>query len=272
MAAALLTRLAQGSIGLGTLTYLAQESLFTVDAGHRAVLMNRFSGLKEEVYGEGTWFRLPFIEWPHLYEVRTQPRLIETRTGTRDLQSVDIKLRVLFKPIEGELPTIHLDLGEHYAEKVLPSIGNEVLKSVVAQYNAEQLLTERETVSRKIRDDLTARAADFKLVLDDVSITHLGFGAEFSRAIEAKQVALQDAERAKFEVMKSEQERIANVIRSEAEAESAKLIADALGLAGSGLIELRKIQAAKDIATNLAATRNVTYLPGGVSPLLPLGK
>ena len=101
------------------------------------------------------------------------------------------------------LPNIFKTLGLKYDEKVLPSIGNEVLKAVVAQLNADQLLTERPHVSALVRDSLVRRAKDFNIVLDDVAITHLSYGAEFSKAVEQKQVAQQEAKRSKFVVMKA---------------------------------------------------------------------
>ena len=79
-------------------------------------------------------------------------------------------------------------------------------------------------VSRDIRDQLESRAGDFNLVLDDVSITHLTFGQEFTRAIEAKQVKQQEAEKAKFEVLRAEHEKDAAVIIAEGEAMAAKLV------------------------------------------------
>lgn len=83
------------------------------------------------------------------------------------------------------------NLGADYDEKVLPSIGNEVLKSIVAQYDAGQLITMREKVSQDIREQLQRRSTDFDLQLDDVSITDLRFSNEFSQSIEQKQVAEQ---------------------------------------------------------------------------------
>lgn len=70
-------------------------------------------------------------------------------------------------------------------------------------------------VSREIRRILHERAADFNIALDDVSITNLTFGREFTAAIEAKQVAAQEAERAKFVVEKAEQDKRSAIIRAQ---------------------------------------------------------
>merc|ERR1719159_205557 len=142
---------------------------------------------------------------PVNYSVRLRPKLIQTTTGTKDLQTVTIHCRMLFKPDMEKLPEIHNKLGPDYAERVLPSVANEVMKATIAQYNAEQLLTQREHVSKEIREAIVQRAKSFNILMDDVSITHLTYGKEFAKAIEDKQVAEQEAERQKFIVLKSEQ-------------------------------------------------------------------
>jgi regulator of protease activity HflC (stomatin/prohibitin superfamily) len=91
------------------------------------------------------------VTYPTVFDVRVRPRIVSSRTGTKDLQQVQLSLRVLSRPKVDKLPEIMVNLGEDWDERVLPSIVNEVLKATVAQYDAEQLLTEREAVSRKIR-------------------------------------------------------------------------------------------------------------------------
>uniref|UniRef100_J3LYL8 Prohibitin n=2 Tax=Oryza brachyantha TaxID=4533 RepID=J3LYL8_ORYBR len=184
---------------------------------------------------------------------------------------VNLTLRLLSRPDVVHLPTIFTSLGLEYDDKVLPSIGNEVLKAVVAQFNADQLLTDRPHVSALVRDALIRRAREFNIILDDVAITHLSYGIEFSQAVEKKQVAQQEAERSKFLVAKAEQERRAAIVRAEGESESARLISEATAAAGTGLIELRRIEAAKEIAAELARSPNVAYVPSGDNGRMLLG-
>ena len=179
----------------------ASTAMYNVDAGHRAVLFDRFSGIKPNTVPEGTHFLIPGIQKAFIMDVRTQPRTISAVTGTKDLQTVNLSLRVLTRPNTAKLAEVYSKLGMDYSERVLPSICNEVLKAVVALYDAAELLTLRDQVSARIREQLQLRASEFNIVLDDVSITHLTFSRDFAKAIEDKQVAEQMAERAKFIVM-----------------------------------------------------------------------
>ncbi|KAJ7130104.1 band 7 family-domain-containing protein [Mycena crocata] len=250
-------------VPLGAAVFAVRSSIYDVPGGYRAVMFDRFSGVQDKASNEGTHFLVPWLQKAILYDCRIKPRNISTTTGSKDLQMVSITLRVLSRPDVGHLSKIYQSLGMDYDERVLPSIGNEVLKSIVAQFDAAELITQREVVSSRIRADLLQRAGEFNIKLEDVSITHLTFGKEFTQAVEAKQIAQQDAERAKFIVEKAEQERQAAVIRAEGEAEAAATISKALERAGEAFVAFRKIEASKAIVQSLAANPNVTYIPSG---------
>ncbi|KAK4417863.1 Prohibitin-3, mitochondrial [Sesamum alatum] len=242
-------------------SYLLNKMLYTVHGGQRAVLLDRFRGVLDYTVGEGSHLLIPWIQKPFIFDVRTRPHTFSAVSGTKDLQIVNVTLRVLSHPQVDHLPHIFKTLGQEYDDKVLPSISNEILKAVIAQFNADQLLTERSRVSDIVRQSLIHRAKEFNILVDDVAITHLSYGAEFSKAVEQKQVAQQEVERSKFVVAKSEQEQKAAIIRAEGESECAKLISDATAAAGMGLIQLRKIEAAQENATTLSRNADVMYVP-----------
>lgn len=262
MAQRALNRIGNVAAGLAVGTFGVSQCIYNVDGGERAVMYDILrGGVMKDVVGEGTHFLIPFVQRPVIIDVRTKPREIPSVTGTKDLQMVNIKLRVLWRPIVEEMPQLYRELGTDFDERVLPSIGNEVLKSVVAQYNAEELLSRRAEVSERIKIDIKKRARQFHLTLDDVAITHLTFGREFMKAIESKQVASQEAERQQWVVKKAEQERLAVVTRAEGEAEAATIITKAMEKTGNAIVEIRRIDAAKEIASKLANSRNIVYLP-----------
>jgi len=242
-----------GTLGVG---YLAlSKAMYTVDAGHIAIKYNRMSGVGNEAHREGLNFMVPWFERPIIFDIRARPHTMTSLTGSKDLQMVNISLRALAKPDPTALPEIYRTLGLNFEEKVLPSIVNEVLKSVVAQYNASSLILQRELVSRMIRQRLVERARDFNILLDDVAITHINFSPVYEQAVEQKQVAQQQAERARYLVLQAQEEKKKIIIQAEGERASAEMIGAAISN-NPGFIELRRIQVAKEVAQNLAKSSN----------------
>lgn len=249
------TPLVVGAGVLGGGLWAVNQAMYTVEAGHKAIKYNRLSGVGDQAYNEGLNFMIPWFERPIIFDIRAKPYEIVSLSGTKDLQMVNISLRTLRRPNPGKLSDLYRSLGFDYEDKVLKSIGHEVLKSVVAQYNASSLITQRELVSRMIRQRLTERAHDFNLLLDDVAITHISFSEQYEKAVESKQVAQQQAERARYLVLQAQEEKKKTIIHAEGETKSAAMIGDAIA-ANPGFIELRRISVAKDVANLLAKSNN----------------
>lgn len=86
---------------------LAGQSIYDVRGGTRAVIFDRFVGVKEGVVNEGTHFLVPWLQKSIIFDVRTKPRNISTTTGSKDLQMVSLTLRVLHRPEVQALPKIY---------------------------------------------------------------------------------------------------------------------------------------------------------------------
>jgi prohibitin 2 len=249
-----------GGVGLAGLSYFANNLLFNVEAGHRAVKFNRFSGIGNQVFAEGTHLNVPWLEWPIIFNVQTRAKVMTSTSGTKDLQMVNISMRTLSRPHPDKIATIYRRIGYDYEDVVLYSMTNEVSKSVIARVNAQALISQRGQVSAMIKRELSERLLKFDIILDEVAITHLEFSPDFKAAVESKQVAKEQADRARFLVIKAEQEKNATIIRAEAVTKEAELIGDAMKYNPEAYIDIRRIQNAEKIAKAIANSPNKVML------------
>ena len=89
-----------------------------MEAGHRAIIFSRLGGIQQDILTEGLHFRVPWFHWPIIYDIRSRPRKLSSPTGSKDLQMVNISLRVLSRPDATQLPLMYRHLGLDYDEKV----------------------------------------------------------------------------------------------------------------------------------------------------------
>ena len=128
----LMNRIATIGGGIAVASMIGKQMLFSVDGGQRALIFDRFSGIKDKIRGEGIHFAIPFIQWPIYFDIRTSAKQSVAKTGTKDLQTVDLTVRVLYRPDQEYIPSIYLNTGLDYADRLLPSFIQELVRSVVA--------------------------------------------------------------------------------------------------------------------------------------------
>ena len=133
-----------------------------------------------------------------VYDIKVQKEVADTQASTKDLQDVTAEVVLNYRLNRGEVSKIHQTVGEYYKDKVITPALSETFKGASAKYNASELITERATLKKDVYDQLRERLGKYGIVVDDVSITNFKFSDSFASAIEDKQVAQQNAERAKF--------------------------------------------------------------------------
>jgi regulator of protease activity HflC (stomatin/prohibitin superfamily) len=218
--------LGAGGVALIALACVA-ASYVSVPAGHRGVLL-RF-GAVQGVLDEGFHLVAPVVQTVVLMDVRTQKSSAKAAAASKDLQTVQSEVAVNYHISPSEVGTLYRTVGVAYEERVIEPAVQETLKSVVAKYTAGDLIQSRATVKGQVDAELSKRLAHYNITVEPsgVSLTNFDFSPEFNAAIEAKQVAQQDAEKQKYILnrARTEAETAITVAKGEAEANRIKAIA-----------------------------------------------
>lgn len=148
---------------------------------------------------EGLSFVLPWgIEKVAIYDIKVQKESVRSTAASKDLQDVTSEIVLNYNLERGSVSDIHQKIGVLYVDKVVTPAINEIFKAATAEYTASQLITERSELKTKAQLALTERLARYGIKVSELSIVDFQFSDNFSKAIEEKQVAQQNAERAKF--------------------------------------------------------------------------
>lgn len=225
------------------------SSTVVIGAGHTGV-MSTFGKISEDVLQEGFSFKAP---WQKVTKVdnRINMLTVSTEAFSSDLQTVSVVVAVNYRIDTSKSYYIIKNVGKDYeAVLVTPSV-NEVLKQIIAQYTAEQSITNRAMISQALLDGLNEKLNASGIYVSDINIIDFDFSDTYIQAVEAKQVAEQDKLRAQIEqeqlTMEKEAQAERDIIAAEADLEVNKIQAEAVEFAGQ-----------KEAAANKAISESLT--------------
>jgi len=237
------SRLAWGMRAVGVFMLLGGAliaSTVIVPAGFRGVLL-QFSAVKG-VLDEGFHIVIPFVNDVMLMEVRTQKEEAQATAASRDLQIVTTSLALNYHIDATRVGDLFKDVGTEYRARIIDPAVQESLKTVTALFTAEELIKSRPQVKTQVEAEISKRLANYNILVEPsgLSITNFAFSDEFNRAIEAKQVAQQQAEQQRYVLQKAELEKQTAIMIAQGKSEAAKLNAEALKVQGGALVISRE--------------------------------
>ena len=225
----------------------AFASVKIVDSGHRGVLLHwNAVDVTSPPLDEGLHFVVPFQDEVINIEVRTLKYEKETRSASKDLQTVETTVTVNYHPDKEQIHILYKNLGLDYENRVIQPAIEETVKQVTANYNAEELITKRPLVKQDIETFIRERLNVFGVVTEVISITDFEFSPLFAQAIEAKVEAEQKALKAENDLRRIE-------------VEARQREANAVGLANANIAEAKGEAEAISIINNALAS-NPNYL------------
>jgi regulator of protease activity HflC (stomatin/prohibitin superfamily) len=223
-----------------------------VPTGHTGVLTT-FGKVENHTLEAGMNFKAP---WQSVVTMdnRVQKQSTDLICFSSDIQEVSMKYTVNYQISSADAMTIYKTIGiDYYTNIIVPNI-TESVKTSVAHYNAEALVSGRSELSKIIQEDLTTRLATYNIIVVSASIEDMDFTDAFTNAVEAKQVAEQNKLKAQTEaeqkIIEANAEAEIRRVNAEADAEAKKIAADAAAYEISAKAEA-EAAANKQIAESL---------------------
>ncbi len=216
---------------LVALAALLANSFTRVPVGSTGIMVTLGRVQDGSTLAEGLHFHLPFIQEIVSLDNRVQKLELNTEAFSKDIQTVSAKLAVNYRLRPESSFSVYKSYGTNFEQNIIVPATHEALKSVSAQYTAEELISKRAESSDKMRDELDAKLTGMGITVTDFNIIDFDFSIDFINAVEAKQVAEQVKKKAATEnetaIAQAEREKQVSIKQSEAEAEKVRIQAEA---------------------------------------------
>ncbi len=211
-----------------------------VDTGHRGVFVN--FGHADEVVGEGLHWYNPWSYDLEQVDVRQIKWESTTETYTKDVQQATIKFALTYHLDPKAVLNVYANVGTEWAETLIPQVVQQSIKNVIGRARAvEDTINNREVVSASIAKDIVTQLRKRHVIVDGFQIQDISFTPDFEKAVERKQIAVQNAETAKNKTVEIQENATQRVISANADAEAMKIKTAALS-GNAKLVEYEAVQ------------------------------
>jgi regulator of protease activity HflC (stomatin/prohibitin superfamily) len=217
--------LAAGVIALNCISY--------VPTGYTGIVTT-FGKVHENTLDAGINFHAP---WDNVITMdnREQRSEFKLEAFSKDIQQVDIQGSINYNIDKSTAMNLYRDVGTSYASILINPRIQEDVKIVIAQYTAENLISNRQAAADSMLELLKTELEPKGINVISFAVENIDFTDAFESAVEAKQVATQEKQRAQTQqeqqTMEAEQAAKRKKIEAEAAAEVQKIEADATAYA-----------------------------------------
>ena len=228
--------------GVLLLAALIFNPLVTVPAGYRGVLFSLSGGTENRQLGEGVHLVVPLVQSVILYDVRSQTYTMSARSWegevkgddslmalTSDGQTLKVELSVRFHPDPDKVAHLHQRVGPDYANKIIRPAARAQTRVAFAEYPVSVVYSEkREAIEKRITDALRQSLGQNDLILDEVLLRDIAFSPAYAKAVEAKQIAQQNAQRMNYVLQRAQIQKQITILGAEGDARSIELRGQAI--------------------------------------------
>ena len=236
------------------------ESVAVIPAGHIGVQVT-FGQVNQVTLAEGIHLINPLSRIKEVEVRLTTYRINNASAGTKDLQQIHTDIVLNYRLDGAQAAHIYKEFGLDLQERVVFPAMSESLKAITAHYTSEELITKRDLVSARVKEEVAGKLVKYGVLVGDISLVNFGFSAEYQKAIEAKVIAMQSKLKAEQDLQRIEVEAKQEIAKAEGRAKAIQIETQAINSqGGASYVQLKAIEKWDG---NLPTT-----MAGGVTPFI----
>lgn len=258
----------------GVIVFIIFIILITIISSFKSVptgfvgIKTQFGKVQNTVIQEGLNLKIPYIEKIVLMDCKTKKIEVTSESSSKDLQTVKVTIAVNYNVNKEVASKLYKEVGIDYENIIISPAMQESIKSVMAQYTAEQLITNRAEVSALTQEALFNKTHSRGFDITEFNITNIDFSDSFDQAIEAKAVKQQEVEAAKAEL---EKQRIQNEKEVSVAEKDAKVMELRNNQITDKTLQLKALEVKEQLVNKWDGKLPSTSLGDGTSTLFNIG-